>query len=298
MASVEDLTKTLSSTLTAIAKLKARTEEMQASVGPEIKAGLGEAKALFAALEETAKNVMEKLSDEKSAIDQKCQEVMASISKERGEIDAIVKKLIKQNGQNVNAETDREKQSENKPASKTIECSYTIKNGKVEVKFNGVPSEEIRAELKQHKFGWSKQDCVWRGNADKHPENIELAKRLSTGVGSRNVNPENISSSVDEKSAVAELQQIIKQQTEIIEKLKKDLNAVNNPQPVLSKKDQRETITPVEFARENGLDVDQVVEWLRGVGVIVGDKNKPQPLRSYERIAEDVRKYMKRLKRR
>lgn len=58
--------------------------------------------------------------------------------------------------------------------------TYRIVGNKVEIKFDQIPSEEIRAELKAHKFGYSKADRVWRGNADKHPENVALAKRLAS----------------------------------------------------------------------------------------------------------------------
>ena len=66
-----------------------------------------------------------------------------------------------------------------KPSNKVEGCSYKLIDGKVEIRFERIPSVAVRNRLKEHKFGWSKAKAAWIGNADRHPENVTLAKELA-----------------------------------------------------------------------------------------------------------------------
>lgn len=90
--------------------------------------------------------------------------------------------------------------------------------GSLEIKFDGKPSEEIRALLKEHKFRWHKVKGVWYGKADS----AELTKALQAAYKADEADARN--------KLLGETEQDIKNDEEVKPNVKEN---VDNERPIL-----------------------------------------------------------------
>lgn len=167
---IENLINSFSESVKLVQKVKAQMDEIQDQISPEIKNVHSKSQQLLNAIGVNAEEVFKKLDAREELVDEKCKAALEKIDQKMNEIgkaqvpSSVVSKPV------VAPET-----SDNKFEG----CSYKLVDGKVEIRFDRVPSEAVRNRLKQHKFGWSRAKAAWIGNADKHPENVAFAKELA-----------------------------------------------------------------------------------------------------------------------
>lgn len=162
MATMEELIKAFSENLSAVQKLKKEMDEIQSEISPDIKNVHSKSQALLGEIGRVAEEYFKQMSVREAEFDQKVKDALAQIeqAKQERSTNTAAPQPVQKNDSSVKA-------------------SYKVVGAKVEIKFDGIPSVEIRNQLKEHKFGWSKNNGVWVGNADKHPENVALAKKLA-----------------------------------------------------------------------------------------------------------------------
>lgn len=167
---IENLIKSFSESVKLVQKVKAQMDEIQEQISPEIKKVHSMSQRLMDEIGKNAEEVFKKLDEREEQVDEKYKDVLLKIDQK---VDGMgtARAEAAGNPQPVVAPS--------KPNNKFVRCSYKLIDGKVEIRFTGTPHEAIRDRLKEHKFGYSRARATWIGNADKHPENVELAKELA-----------------------------------------------------------------------------------------------------------------------
>ena len=155
---IENLIKSFSESVKLVQQVKAQMDEIQDQISPEIKNVHSKSQDLLKEIEKRKDEALKKLDERKELVDEKCKDALEKIDKKMSEIGNVPPPPITPNPSGV---------------------GVTFVDGKVDIRFEQVPSVAIRNRLKEHKFGWSKAKCAWIGNADKHPENVILAKELA-----------------------------------------------------------------------------------------------------------------------
>lgn len=166
---IEDLIKSFSESVKLVQKVKAQMDEIQDQISPEIKNVHSKSRALLDEIGKNAEEVFKKLDAREELVDEKCKDALEKIEKKLNEAGSVRVATV------TTKPVVAPKTSDNKIEG----CSYKLVDGKVEIRFERVPSEAIRNRLKERKFGWSRNKCAWIGNADRHPENVKLAKELA-----------------------------------------------------------------------------------------------------------------------
>lgn len=167
---IENLVKSFSESVKLVQKVKAQLDEIQEQISPEIKNVHSKSQELLNAIDANAEEVFKKLAEREERIDEKYKDVLLKIDQKVSEM-GTVRTEPAGNPQPVEVPP--------KPSNKVEGCSYKLIDGKVEIRFGRIPPEAIRNRLKEHKFGYSRARAAWIGNADIHPENVELAKELA-----------------------------------------------------------------------------------------------------------------------
>ena len=182
---IENLIKSFSESVKLVQKVKAQMDEIQDQISPEIKKGQSRSLELLNEIGKSAEDVFKKLDEREELLaeheekwNEKCKDAFEKIDQKMSEIGNVRvpppegPKLVVTPKPIVTTEPD---------VGKVEGCTYRIVEGgrKVEVRFAQIPSTKVREILKKHKFGWSGAKAAWTGNADKHPENVELAKKLA-----------------------------------------------------------------------------------------------------------------------
>lgn len=167
---IENLIKSFSESVKLVQQVKAQMDEIQDQISPEIKNVHSKSRALLDEIGKNAEEVFKKLDEREELVDEKCKAALEKIDQKMSEVgnvqapsSVVVKPVVtpKQLGNKVEG------------------CTYKLVDGKVEIRFDRIPSEAVRNRLKEHKFGWSRAKAAWIGNADRHPENVKLARELA-----------------------------------------------------------------------------------------------------------------------
>lgn len=167
---IENLIKSFSESVKLVQKVKAQMDEIQEQISPEIKNVHSKSQALLNEIGKSAEEVYKKIDAREEQIDEKYKETLAKIDEKISSIgSARVTPLVAQ----------PTFVAPSRSSSKIEGCTYKFVDGKVEIKFEQIPPQNVRNLLKEHKFGWSRAKAVWVGNADRHPENVTLAKKLA-----------------------------------------------------------------------------------------------------------------------
>ena len=167
---IENLVKSFSESVKLIQKVKAQMDEIQEQISPEIKNVHSKSQELLNAIGANAEEVFKKLDEREEQIEKKYADVLLKIDQKVGNMETVRAEP---------ADNSLPDESPQKTSSKFEGCSYKLIDGKVEIRFGRIPPEAIRNRLKEHKFGYSRARAAWIGNADKHPENVTLAKELA-----------------------------------------------------------------------------------------------------------------------
>ena len=167
---IENLIKSFSESVKLVQKVKAQMDEIQGQISPEIKNVHSKSQQLLNAIGANAEEVFKKLDEREELVDEKCKAALEKIDQKMSEMGRVQVPSSVEHSPVVTPKT-----SDNKVDG----CSYKLIDGKVEIRFERIPSVAVRNRLKEHKFGWSKAKAAWIGNADRHPENVTLAKELA-----------------------------------------------------------------------------------------------------------------------
>ena len=167
---IENLIKSFSESVKLVQKVKAQMDEIQGQISPEIKNVHSKSQQLLNAIGANAEEVFKKLDEREEMVDEKCKAALEKIDQKMSEMGRVQVPSSVEHSPVVTSKT-----SDNKVEG----CSYKLVDGKVEIRFERIPSESVRNRLKEHKFGWSRAKAAWIGNADRHPENVTLAKELA-----------------------------------------------------------------------------------------------------------------------
>ena len=167
---IENLVKSFSESVKLIQKVKAQMDEIQEQISPEIKNVHSKSQELLNAIGANAEEVFKKLDEREEQIEKKYADVLLKIDQKVGKMETVRAEP---------ADNSLPVEAPQKTSSKFEGCSYKLVDGKVEIRFGRIPPEAIRNRLKEHKFGYSRARAAWIGNADKHPENVTLAKELA-----------------------------------------------------------------------------------------------------------------------
>ena len=167
---IENLIKSFSESVKLVQKVKAQMDEIQEQISPEINNVHSKSQALLNEIGKNAEEVYKKLDAREEQIDEKYKETLAKIDEK-----------IKSIGSAGVAPSVAQPTfiAPSRSNTKIEGCTYKLVDGKVEIKFEQIPPPNVRNRLKEHKFGWSRAKAVWIGNADRHPENVLLAKELA-----------------------------------------------------------------------------------------------------------------------
>ncbi|WP_297701466.1 hypothetical protein [uncultured Fibrobacter sp.] len=168
---IENLIKSFSESVKLVQQVKAQMDEIQDQISPEIKNVHSKSQQLLNAIGANAEEVFKKLDEREELVDEKCKAALEKIDQKMSEIG----KVQAPSSVVTKPAVVTPKTSDNKVEG----CSYKLIDGKVEIRFERIPSVAVRNRLKEHKFGWSKAKAAWIGNADRHPENVTLAKELA-----------------------------------------------------------------------------------------------------------------------
>ena len=174
MTTIEDLTKSFTESLSLIQQLKSQMDEIQSVVSPEIKNIHSKSQELLNEIGKSAEDVFKQLDQREEDFNKKYDDAIESIGKKAED---AAKNLSSPTIQ-VSASTPV-LETKGNSMFYVSGSSYRMADGKVEVKFSGIPPVFVREKLKSQKFGWSKAKAVWIGNADRHPENVQLAKEIT-----------------------------------------------------------------------------------------------------------------------
>ena len=159
---IEKLINSFSESVKLVQKVKAQMDEIQGQISPQIKNVQSMSQKLLNAIGTNAEEVFKKLDEREEQVDEKYKDALDEIEQKKenqGPLPPEPEELI---------------------VGKVDGCSYRVVDGKVEVRFSRVlPSTRVKEVLKKHRFGWSKTKVAWIGNADRHPENVKLAKELA-----------------------------------------------------------------------------------------------------------------------
>lgn len=174
MTTIENLTKSFAESLSLIQQLKSQMDEIQSVVSPEIKNIHSKSQELLNEIGRNAEVVFKQLDQREEDFNKKYDEAIELIGKKVEETTKNISSATIQ----VPASTPAS-EMKNRSVFFVPGSSYRINDGKVEVKFSGIPPESVREKLKSQKFGWSRMKAAWIGNADRHPENVKLAKEIT-----------------------------------------------------------------------------------------------------------------------
>lgn len=167
---IENLIKSFSESVKLVQQVKAQMDEIQDQISPEIKNVHSKSRALLDEIGKNAEEVFKKLDEREELVDEKCKAALEKIDQKMSEVGNV----------QVPSSVGAKPIATPKPPNNKVEgCSYKLVDGKVEIRFNHIPSEAVRNRLKEHKFGWSRAKAAWIGNADRHPENVKLARELA-----------------------------------------------------------------------------------------------------------------------
>lgn len=175
---IENLIKSFSESVKLVQQVKAQMDEIQDQISPEIKNVHSKSQQLLNAIGANAEEVFKKLDEREELVDEKCKAALKEINEKVNEIRMGQKPSSGDSGSVKPSKTNEITEPD---VGRVEGCSYRIVDGgrKVEVRFAQIPPTKVREILKKHKFGWSGANAAWTGNADRHPENVELARKLA-----------------------------------------------------------------------------------------------------------------------
>lgn len=170
---IEKLINSFSESVKLVQKVKAQMDEIQGQISPQIKNVQSMSQKLLNAIGTNAEEVFKKLDEREEQVDEKYKDALDEIEQKK-------KKVLDEIEQKKENQGPLPPEPEELIVGKVDGCSYRVVDGKVEVRFSRVlPSTRVKEVLKKHRFGWSKTKVAWIGNADRHPENVKLAKELA-----------------------------------------------------------------------------------------------------------------------